>query len=431
MYDQSLPGNILVNKGMPVYAVTDTCFRISEMPYAKSPLISQRPSSPLLPFISGDRDDNDPFTSPSTSYTIDSAEPALLLTIRPSLSLPDIHLDVTSPSTISVARLKQQIRERLGVSHCRARIRLIYRGRILEDTAILGQVVKSLPSAPPPPSWVDDYDGTGKEVGKGKAKGKQPMPIMPRIFINASIGDILSKEDLEKEDKLASCTILTPQHPGKKTVAQKGPSGEGTSAAAEAATMWQGANGDISRRNFNSNENESHVSTNPAPRGFDRLLTTGFSRSEVNALKLQFRSIQQSRHTMDSMPSPDTLRNMEDAWIDGNAFVPPSYSSSTTSRGVIPGVDDDSGTVGVVGMNEEDETARLVDVMVMAAAIGFFWPMGTLAWLVRQKDGISAGTSSGIGAGAIWSQNWHFLAIVGLFCSMMLSLVKNLVGEGE
>ena len=59
--------------------------------------------------------------------------------------------------------------------------------------------------------------------------------------------------------------------------------------------------------------------TAPTLRGFDRLLSGGFSPAEVNQLRLQFLTIQSNIHTPDTMPSPNTLRRMEDAWIDDNA----------------------------------------------------------------------------------------------------------------
>ncbi|KAG0652865.1 hypothetical protein D0Z07_0191 [Hyphodiscus hymeniophilus] len=64
---------------------------------------------------------------------------------------------------------------------------------------------------------------------------------------------------------------------------------------------------------------QKEKSTAPAPRGFDRLLSGGFTPAEVNQLRLQFLSIQSNIHTPDTMPSPEVLRRMEDAWIDDNA----------------------------------------------------------------------------------------------------------------
>ncbi|ROV93013.1 hypothetical protein VPNG_09425 [Cytospora leucostoma] len=89
-----------------------------------------------------------------------------------------------------------------------------------------------------------------------------------------------------------------------------------------------------SRQSPNSSNNDAAA---PAPRGFDRLLTAGFTPAEVNQLRLQFRSIQEARHTADTMPSPDGLRGMEDA-----------------------------------GM-----------------FIGFIWPLGAVGWLVRDEEKIS------------------------------------------
>ncbi|KAJ2906963.1 hypothetical protein MKZ38_009826 [Zalerion maritima] len=373
---------------------------------------------------------------PSSPSPVPS-EPALLLTIRPSLSLSDIHLDVLSPSSTPVAKLKQQIRERLGPTYSKRRIRLIYQGRILPDGSALSHVVRP---PPPPPSASpssfgggksrastpaqhlndDDVDSTeddsdeellrGNGKGRGvegatskpkppsaKAKGKLPLPPPVRVYINASIGDVLSPSDLAEEAQLAaqkipaSSSSLSPspvpsrRPPGGLRPSQGvGPAGEGPS-------------------------------TTPAPRGFDRLLTTGFSRSEVSSLRLQFRSIQASRHTADTMPSPDALRSMEDSWIDSNAFAPSATPNPADPDSINGGVGTGAagGTAG--GFEESDEPHRLLDIAIPAMAVGFFFPLGTFGWLTRQEG--------------LWSTKWQFLALVGVFSSLIIGIVRTVAGD--
>lgn len=60
--------------------------------------------------------------------------PPLHLTIRFSSSLPDLELDIPSPTTTTVLALKHLLRTRIAT---RARLRLIYQGRLLPDPSAL------------------------------------------------------------------------------------------------------------------------------------------------------------------------------------------------------------------------------------------------------------------------------------------------------
>ena len=269
--------------------------------------------------------------------------PPLHLTIRFSTSLPDLSLDISNPAATTVLSLKHLLRTRLSTPN---RLRLIYQGRILPDASALSAVLKA--PAPPPLSDVDD-GGKGKGVA-----GKEVV----RVYVNCSIGDELSAEELEKE----------------KVEAEAPPS---ASDDAEGAAP--------------------KASTRPRPKGFDRLLTSGFTQSEIATLRTQFSTVHAAHYPPDAPPSPDTLRSMEDAWIDSNAGENPNAAAGPTAED----------TTGL---------AYNVDVLVRAMMVGFFFPLGSLTWLLRAEG--------------LWSDGskWKLFVLTGCLFSVLTGLIMSLSG---
>ncbi|KND94328.1 DSC E3 ubiquitin ligase complex subunit 3 [Tolypocladium ophioglossoides CBS 100239] len=268
----------------------------------------------------------------------------LHLTIRFSTSIPDLDLDISSPQATTVLSLKHLLRTRLST---RNRLRLIHQGRILPDPSALSSVLKS-PPPPPPSSAADDAKGKGKAVDGNGA------PV--RVYVNCSIGDELSSRDLADEQAAA-------QNP------PEAPSGDQASRPAG----W----------------------TRPRPRGFDRLLQAGFTSSEISTLRTQFASIHTERFTPDATPSPDTLRALEDGWIDSNAGELPSSAANP--------LEDDLGNMSTV-----------LDILIRRMMIGFFFPPGSLTWLLRQ---------------GVWSEKWHIFVGSGVVLSLTVGIVMGISGE--
>lgn len=98
----------------------------------------------------------------------------LLLTIRFSTSIPDLNLDVPSPTTTTVASLKYLLRQRI---HSRSCLRLIYQGHLLPDLAPLSAVIK--------PPFDPNKD---KVLGLGE-----------RVYVHCSFADDLTDEELAAE----------------------------------------------------------------------------------------------------------------------------------------------------------------------------------------------------------------------------------------
>ncbi|UKZ81857.1 hypothetical protein TrVFT333_009633 [Trichoderma virens FT-333] len=238
------------------------------------------------------------------------------LTIRFSNSLPDLDLDVASPQTTTVLSLKKLIRERLS---SRNRLRLIYQGRLLLDSSALSSSIKP---PPPPSSSPPTHENSSKDKGKGKAVDNGVAPV--RVYINCSIGDELSAEELAEEQAAAANPLMN-------------------------------------------------------------------HRSEIETLRTQFASIRTEGFAPDAMPSPDTLRNMEDEWIDSNAGGVPSANAAA---------EDD-----LNGMS------NMLDVMIRGMMVGFFFPLGSLAWLLRSD---------------VWSEKWQVFVGSGVALSLLVGVVMSI-----
>jgi hypothetical protein len=301
--------------------------------------------------------------SPSLSpYAIgESDTDPLLITVRFSASIPDLQLDVPDPEIITGAGLKQLIRAELPKPLSSNRLRLIYAGRGLEDTAALTASLK-LPLSPSRSrSPAADQPETPDENGKGK----QPVhDTRPRLYIHCSIGDIsLSKHDLDSEASVAS-TVLLQQKQQQGKADKKSPAKDASSLPPTSAQP----------RPVSQTQPPS-TTTTPAPRGFDRLLSAGFTAAEVAALRSQFLAVQSVSRTPDTMPTGDQLRDLEDRWMDEG-------STAAQVQGGLggEGVGDDEGGIGPGSRGAMDD-------MLWGAVMGFFWPIGCAMWL-RREEGV-------------------------------------------
>ncbi|KAI0163318.1 DUF2407 C-terminal domain-containing protein [Pestalotiopsis sp. NC0098] len=303
----------------------------------------------------------------------------LSLTIRFSASVPDLDLDIPHPSQTTVVSLKNLIRGRLAEPNSQRRLRFIQGGKILPDAAALGSVLRSPP--PPPPRAAVAAD----EYGNGRGKGKAVANRLPsqRIYVNCSIGDSLTDEELKAEAEAAS---LPASEASSQQQQQRSSQSPAVGSPAAPGTPAPG------------------TTSSATPRGFDRLLNAGFSAAEVNQLRLQFRSIHSSRFTPDTLPSPDSFRRMEDSWIDDNGAAVPTASVGTGAVGSGGGFDSDE--VGLLGW---------LDAMIWGVTIGFLWPMGSFGWLTRQHG--------------IHSDRVKVMIGAGVFLSLLIGIVRTISGE--
>ncbi|KAJ5273403.1 hypothetical protein N7478_008528 [Penicillium angulare] len=295
-------------------------------------------------FLSSYSNSSDPFAN------------ALLIIVRFSASIPDLPLDILTPGTTTGAGLKQLIRAKLPPSLSSHRLRLIYSGRGLEDTTALTTSLKLPPSPsrsprPLPEKEDKSQDERDSNDAQRHDKGKKPVrDTRPRLYIHCSIGDIaLSETDLATEARLAS--TLTQPEEKLSSISSLNNAGQ-TSQATTASTT-----------------------TTPAPRGFDRLLSAGFTAAEVTALRSQFLAVQSVSRTPDTMPSGEELRDLEDRWMDEG-----STGAGIAGTGDGTGTGEDEGGLG-------SGSRSAMDDMLWGAVMGFFWPIGCGMWL-RREEGV-------------------------------------------
>ena len=288
-----------------------------------------------------------------------SAETPLDVVVRFSTSNSDLVITISRPSRTSALSLKQQIRSQLDGAAASARLRLIHAGKVLQDNFALS---KSLNVTAPPPLANGD---AGKSE---KAKGKQPVrdtskpPSAARVYIHCSIGDALTSSDLASEIKAAED-------------ADKALISKTSSLNTDLGTEQDGA---------------PKSTTTPAPRGFDRLLTTGFTPAEVAALRTQFLAIQAHTNTPDTMPSGPELLALEEQWLD-----------NTHSTSGADGIE----TGGFGGQ----EAGGLED-MLWGNLIGFFWPVGAMCWLMREEG--------------VWSRRRQIAVISGFLVNLTFGFLR-------
>ncbi|KAF3386425.1 DSC E3 ubiquitin ligase complex subunit 3 [Penicillium rolfsii] len=331
------------------------------------------------------------FLSPNTAK--DPFVDALLITVRFSASIPDLHLDVPDAETTTGAGLKQLIRAQLPSSLASHRLRLIYAGRGLEDTTALATSLKlpPSPSRSPRPSVDDDDEdelsAAENRSAKTKAKGKQPVrDSRPRLYIHCSIGDIaLSEADLAAEASVASTVLLQRKKDGSRSTSLLAPSNAHTSGSQS------------------QQEPQQANSTTPAPRGFDRLLSAGFTAAEVTALRSQFLAVQSVSRTPDTMPTGEELRDLEDRWMDEGSTVAQAQGGGNASA-----LGDDDGGF-VLGSNSRGA----MDDMLWGAVMGFFWPIGCAMWLRREEG--------------VWSWRKGYSVFVGVLISVLFGTVRMLM----
>ncbi|PPJ54219.1 hypothetical protein CBER1_05134 [Cercospora berteroae] len=251
---------------------------------------------------------------------------AIDVVVRFSTSNPDVVLSITNPEHVTIASLKQQLREQLPAPASNARLRLIHSGKVLVDDSAISS---SVSITRPPPVRDDEAKST-------KAKGKQPVrDLAPRVYIHCSIGDPLSSDELVEERHKAE--------------------------SADAALLSKDVNTGAGQQQQQHHE----TTTTPAPRGFDRLLAAGLAPAEVADLRAQFLAIQAHTHTPDTMPMSQELLALEERWLD-------------------QGAGGGAGDAQENGSFDSEDAGALED-MLYGNLIGFFWPIGGAFWLMREE----------------------------------------------
>ncbi|GAB7349102.1 hypothetical protein MBLNU459_g8052t1 [Dothideomycetes sp. NU459] len=307
-----------------------------------------------------------------------ASAPVVDIVIRFTTSIPDLLLEDQDPSRVTPLALKQRIRSLLTTAEAASRFRLICSGRLLPDTAALSSCI-NIPRPPPrlPAADTDKHkDKSSKAQGKAPIRPPSPPP-RPRIYINCSVGDILSPEDLAQEAKDAAAAYVNLAWQTTANTSSDGSSSQQKNSGAATPVITT----------------TTTTTTSSAPRGFDRLLTSGFTPADVAQLRTQFLAIQAHTHTPETMPTGDALRALEDRWLDNDNNMGGGGGSGSGSGGAGDGGGDEADAGGL-----ED--------MLWGNIIGFFWPVAVFIfwreanlWTQRRKIAVLTGVVVNITAG--------------------------------
>lgn len=304
----------------------------------------------------------------------DTNPSSIHLIVRFASILPDIPLPITSPHTITVAALKQLIRTHLPREHADSGIRLIAGGRVLEAKQSVDEALR-LPKLLAIQQTSHQTHARQTPAAKGKAK-----VILQTVYVHAALSGPLSPTSLAKEADLALLPVEISLPPSSTTY---GP-GSATADADGVAVQTQ------------------------ALLGFNRL--TGFSQADVASLRAQFRAQVAARHTPDTMPGDAALRVLEERWLDSGSGS--SGGNGGVGTSAIAGISaaDEPGTVA--GIGEEDDNSAALDDALWGAVTGFFWPLGAVAWGLREEGVWSRRRQLGVLAGVIVNLGFGVLKIL-------------------
>ena len=179
------------------------------------------------------------------------------LVVRYVNALKDTVIEADSDSEIVKNLPTSYIREQIRQMHpelAKKRLKLLHNGRVLMSHTDFTKEIAYLQK-----SW-DDYE---EEDAAGAGAGGASGPV--KIYFHCIVGDDLSDQELADEEKLD-------QQPVK--------------------------------------------STTEAPKGFDRLLSQGFSADDIEDLRRQFFRLHGTQ--LPSNANATQIRELEDRWIDSS-----------------------------------------------------------------------------------------------------------------
>ncbi|CAI4217161.1 unnamed protein product [Parascedosporium putredinis] len=105
----------------------------------------------------------------------------------------------------------------------------------------------------------------------------------------------------------------------------------------------------------------------------------------------------------DTMPGPDVLQDLEDAWIDDNG-----------AGGAGGAADDAAGDEAGAGAGGT-AIGDLLDVFIQGIVVGFFLPLASMTWLLREEG--------------MWSKRRQVAVLFGVMVSVIIGLFKAITGD--
>ena len=258
----------------------------------------------------------------------------LTLIIRFSVSLPDLNLPITSPQLTTPTTLATLTRPHLPPDLSSCPLRYIYAGALLPPSTPLS---------------------TSLRLSKNHS---QLFYLHCAITTTSKLSAVELERETEAAQELAVSSRTEPSL--SATIYQ-----DGTNVASTAGSELL---------------------------GFDRLLSAGFTPTEVASLRSQFLAIQSHTHTPDTMPSGSELRLLEERWLDSNNPIGGA------------GVGGDEGDGSFAG-----GTGGLED-MLWGNIMGFFWAVGAIVWLVREEG--------------IWSKRRQIGVVTGVLVNLAFCVLR-------
>ena len=253
----------------------------------------------------------------------------IVLIIRFSTPTPDLRLSIASPQSTTASSLSTLIRPQLPPELKTCPLRYIYAGALLPPKTPLAVTLRLQ---------------------------ERSAPAARQFYMHCSISTAsqLTPLELAAERDEASRLASSPSSPVRTT---------------------------------------QHAVLPPAapPQGFDRLLSAGFTPTEVASLRSHFTAIQSHAHTPDTMPTGADLRRLEERWLDSN-----------NSGGSGEAADEGDGTLA-------GGTGGLEDIL-WGNIMGFFWTLGAILWLVREEG--------------VWSRRRQLGVLTGVLVNFAFCIIR-------
>lgn len=179
-------------------------------------------------------------------------------------SLRDLKLPIIDVKKVNINWLKSQVRSKISELNNK-RLRFIRAGKVLNsETNFRKEFIQSQKFAVDNSNNNDDNDNNDN--------GKEGEEINKIFIIHCLVGDVLSREEMARENEL--------------------------------------------------DNQVQEQSTTPAPVGFDRLASAGFSQEDINALRQQFTQLygdlQSNGNGSNNENERNDIRQLEERWIDSS-----------------------------------------------------------------------------------------------------------------
>lgn len=287
------------------------------------------------------------------------------IVIRFASSISDLPLQIRDPQHITTLSLKVLIRKHLPGPANQSRLNLIFAGKLLanNDTLACALNLRNRRRIPPPPS----------------IKGKEPVrpTSLPPLYIQCSIGDVLSEVELATEVSNAAASEYALRNELPRPTFPTSLGNQHNAAQAQPAGPEANA---------------------PVPQlGFDRLLAMGWAAEDVLSLRASYLSHLSFSHTPATMPTGNALLALEERWLDSTG--PGGLDGSAV-------LDEDTGAV----LHFDDDESSEVDDTFWGSMLGFFWPYA--CWWGQREHGV------------VWSERRQRMVLLGVLINVAFGLMR-------